>query len=240
MRILSFLSAALLLLAAGCATQKRVATLEGQGTRRAYAATFDQTWRAAIDAAQRGNLEIMNTDRSRGYIGARRTIQPHTLGENVGIWVREVAPAQTEVEVVSRQAGPPVLYVKNWENEIQRAIAANLTREFPAVGAAPRETIIERGDGSRTIIVPENRYGETIVVPEKRETIVVPESSDATRRALRRELEGLRTRQEAGQRALANEVDLTKREMLQREIDRLRDDLRVQEQRLRDLERDVR
>jgi hypothetical protein len=247
MRTVSILSAALAVLLIGCTTQKRVATLEGRGTKQIYSANFNQAWRAAVDAAQQGDLEIVSSDRSRGYIGARRTIQVHTFGENVGIWLREIAPTQTEVEVVSRQAGPPVASWRNWENEIQRAIAANLTRE--AVGAGPGATIIERGSGSSTIVVPErretivvpDRTRETIVVPESRDTVIVPETS-TTREALRdeqRRLEELRIKREAGERALANEVDETKREMLQREIDRLREDLRLQQRRLQDLEQQL-
>jgi hypothetical protein len=232
--------------------------MEGRGTKQVYRTSFDQAWRAAVDAAQAGDLEVVRSDRTSGYVAARRTLRAHTFGENVGIWVREVAPNQTEVEVVSRQAGPPVASWRNWENEIHRTIAAFLARD--AVGTAPRTTIIERGNGTSTIVVPEKR--ETIVVPESRDTIIVPETRSRetivvpearetltvpetrnTRDALREEqqrMEALRTRRDAGERALANEVDATKREMLQREIDRLREDQRVQERRLEDLERQLR
>jgi hypothetical protein len=129
-----------------------------------------------------------------------------------------MSPARTQVEVVSRQAGPPVAWLKNWENEIHRAIAANLTRE--AVGRAPSDV----------------RYESS--------TVIVPETSTTTRthESVRQEqelLDQLRLRQDTSQRALANEVDQTKREMLQREIDRLRQDIKLQEQRLRDLDRQL-
>lgn len=91
MKVFSVLSITALLVFAGCATQRRVAELRGHGTREYYSATFDQTWRAAIDAAQAHSLDVVTADRNRGYIGARRTIQPHTFGENVGIWVRQSA-----------------------------------------------------------------------------------------------------------------------------------------------------
>jgi len=233
MKILSSITgAALALLLMGCATEKRVTTLEGRGTKQMYTATYDQTWRATVDAAQRGNLQIMTADRYSGYIATRRGLPGSTLGENIGIWVREVSPLQTEVEVVSRQPDTPVAWLRKGENDIQRDVAVNLTREVPAVGRAPRETIIERGDGSSTIIIPESRRGETIIIPESsaaRETVAEQ----------RRQIEELRIRREAGQRALAAEVDETKREMLQRQMDRLREDLRVQEERLRSLEREL-
>jgi hypothetical protein len=115
--------------------------------------------------------------------------------ENIGIWVRTLSPAQTEVEVVDRQAGPPVLALVNREIEIQGDIAANLAREVPAVGAPPRSVVIEQGSPTTTT---------TIITTDKRE-VLTPE----------------------------------RRESLQRDVDRLRDDIQVQEQRLRDLEREL-
>jgi hypothetical protein len=211
--------------------------MEGRGTTQVYASSFDPVWRAAVDAAQQDGLEIITADRTTGYISARRTVRAHTLGENVGLWVRETSPGRTQVEVVSRQAGPPVAWVKNWENEIHRAIAANLTRE--AVGGAPRDVRIESSPGT-TVVVPERR--ETVVVPETQSTVIVPETSTRTHESVREQqdlIDQLRLRQDTSQRALANEVDETKREMLQREVNRLREDMKLQEQRLRDLERQL-
>ena len=244
MRVLSVLSIAALIVLTGCATQKRVSTMEGRGTTQIYSASFDQVWRAAVDAAQHDGLDIITADRTSGYISARRTIRAHTFGENVGLWIRETSPARTQVEVVSRQAGPPVAWLKNWEDEIHRAIAANLTRE--AVGRAPGDVRYESGPGSTTVIVPERR--ETVIVPETQSTVIVPETSTTTttttrtHESVRQEqelLDQLRLRQDTSHRALVNEADQTKREMLQREIDRLRQDIKLQEQRLRDLERQL-
>src|SRR5204862_4932931 len=101
------------ILLVGCATQKQVAASPGTGTKAVYTATFDQVWRASIDAAQRDGLQVTESDRNAGYIAARRTVRPHTFAENGGIWLRSKGnPAQTEVEVLSRQAGPPVAWIK--------------------------------------------------------------------------------------------------------------------------------
>jgi hypothetical protein len=236
MKILSVLTLVGVLLAAGCATQKRVSELQGRGTTQIYGASFEPVWRAAVDAVQQDGLEVITADRTSGYISARRTVRAHTFGENVGVWIRETAPANTQVEVVSRQVGPPVAWLKNWENEIHRSITANLTRE--AVGAAPRDVIIDRG-GAATVVVPEP--STTVVVPERRETVII--SEPATRHESMTEqqrlVEQLRLREDTGQRALANEVDETKREVLQREVTRLREEIKLQEQRLKDLEKQL-
>lgn len=129
------LTASILLAAAlitGCATQSQVAQMESRGKAQVFAAPYQQVWRAAIDAAQIGDLEVRTADTTRGYIAAKRNIRLHTMGENVGIWVKQVSPGETQVEVVSRQAGPPKFWFKNWEDEILNAVAVNLTREAAA------------------------------------------------------------------------------------------------------------
>jgi hypothetical protein len=121
------LSLAVLLLFNGCSTPHSVSQLRGQGTKSLYNAPYDRVWSAAVAAAQTGDLTILIADKANGFISAKRNIRPTTFGENVAIWVRGISPTQTEVEVVSRQAGPPVLTIRNWEHRILDSIAANLT-----------------------------------------------------------------------------------------------------------------
>src|SRR5688572_7323008 len=118
MKSLVLASVALALFVTGCSTSRSVSNLEGRGTKQTFNYPFDVVWRAAVDAAQLGDLEVLDANRASGYISARRTPQVHTFGENVGLWVRRLDPSRTEVEVVSRQAGPPVAWLKNWESEI--------------------------------------------------------------------------------------------------------------------------
>src|SRR3954469_3768606 len=96
-------AAVALLAMCGCSSTQ-VSHMEGRGTKAVYNAPFDATWRAAVDAAQQGDLTVLNADPSTGYISAKRGIHVESFGENVGIWVSRLAPTQTSVEVVSRQA----------------------------------------------------------------------------------------------------------------------------------------
>ena len=149
MRSIYFWGLALILSVTGCATQRQVANMQGHGSKQTFTASFDPTWRAAVDAVQQNGLSIVSVDRTRGFIGARRTVRPHTLGENVGVWVSPISPTETAVEVVSRQAGPPVLWLKNWEHELLTSVAANLSREYPtAVGSAPAESYSTTGSST--------------------------------------------------------------------------------------------
>lgn len=197
----------------GCATQRRVAESPGSGTKAVYTAPFDQVWNASLNAAAQDGLQVTSSDRNAGYIAARRSVRLHTLGENVGIWVRSAGnTAQTEVEVLSRQAGPPVAWVKNWENEIHRIIAANLAREATAYGRAPTGVYVEPG------------------------TVVVPRETAVEREQLRL-VDALRAERTRREQELRTETDVSRREAINRQLSTLDNDIRTEERRLGDLQR---
>jgi hypothetical protein len=191
----------------GCSTTSSVSQKQGKGTRQVYRAPFDHVWRAAVDAAQIGNLEILNANREQGYIAAKRGVQKETFGENVGLWITRISPTETQVEVVSRQAGPPVLWLKNWENEILRSIEANLTRE--AVGSG--------GTGATS--------GE-----------IRGSSREEMRRDARQRITELRRLEQEKEDALAGEQSSERRTQIQGDIERLRSERRVLEDYLLDSE----
>jgi hypothetical protein len=239
MKCLMVASLAAALLVVGCSSPKSVSTLEGKGTQQVFDYSYDTVWRAAVDAAQQGELQVLNADRERGFISARRGVQVETFGENVGIWVKSMSPTRTQVEVASRQAGPPVMWLKNWENEILRAVAANVTRE--AVGGTGSATQIYRD--STTVVSPPSERTTVVIPSEPREstTIVVPEprTSIDVRRETELRLEELRRQQREHETALARAESEQRREEIRKEIDRLRAELRAQEQRLSELEKEV-
>jgi hypothetical protein len=201
---------ALALLTAGCATSRQVSTMQGKGTKHVFRAPYDQVWRASVDAAQMGELEVVNADRSRGYISSKRGLQVETFGENVGIWVTSLSPTETQVEVISRQAGPPKFWLKNWEDEILRTIEANLTREaVAAMGGTP--------------------------VPS--DTITGTRAREETRQELERRLAELRKDEEMKHDQLVREQSTRDRQQLQREVDEMRSELRRLQDRLEAEER---
>ena len=214
--IISGLSLALVILASGCSTTKTISTMEGRGTKQTFNAPYDSVWRAAVDAGQQGDLSVLQADREHGYISAKRGVRLHTFGENIAIWVRSLSPNTTEVEVVSRQAGPPVAWLKNWENEILRAVTANLSKEIPAVGAPA----VDRG-----VI-----YNDPTLL----------RGSDTLRLDTERRLTELRTQEKLRQEELEREQDIQRRSQLRTEIERVREELRKLENRLLDLEAEER
>src|SRR5436189_2850149 len=93
----------------GCASMShQVTQQQGHGKKQAFAAPFEQTWRAAIDAVYANHLTVLNTNLSRdgGFISAQRGLNFTSVGENVGIWVTPASPTETSVEIVSRQKVP--------------------------------------------------------------------------------------------------------------------------------------
>jgi hypothetical protein len=199
---------ALAFVACGCSTTGSVAQKQGKGTKQVYRAPFDQVWRAAVDASQIGDLEILKANRDQGYISAKRGVQKETFGENVGVWVTRVSPTETQVEVVSRQAGPPVFWLKNWEHEILRTIEANLTREAVGSGGTSPVTGELKGTSSR----------------------------EQMRQDAQRRIEDLRRQEQQKEDALASEQSLERRSEIQSDIEKLRSERRVLEEYLLDLE----
>ena len=247
---------ALLLGTTGCYTSRYAQNGRKNATQQTFATSFDPAWRAAVDAAQMGDLAIVSANRSTGYIHARRTIQPHTFGEDVGMWVTALSPNQTRVEVVSRQAGPPVLWMKNWEKDILNAVAANLTREVPtATGGIGASSYSTTGSGASVTVSP----GSTVTVTPQGTTVApsptipsatvpgttVPTapivSPTAQTRAdyiaeQQRQLDDLRRQEDLRLKELEREKDITQREKLTTEIERLRGQLRTIADRIAELE----
>ncbi len=238
--LLSSMTAAAVIAFCGCSTPGTVSTMEGKGNRVVYNAAFDPTWRAAVDAAQTGDLEVISADPATGYISAKRGIKFQTFGENVGIWVTRAGPTQTAVEVVSKQAGPPVLSFKNWERGIQQAIAANLTREgiggVPVTGGSvygtsatvPVVVAPPAGVAVPSTIAP----GSTVVTPVPSSTITVDT------RDTQAELQRLQNQQLAREEELQREQDAKRRAEIQDDIDSLKRDMKKLQQRLNQLQQE--
>jgi len=196
------------------------------GAKRVFGFPYNRVWRAALDAAQQGDLEVLSADRTRGYISVRNGARLDTTGENYGVTVRSLGPQGTEVEVVSRQPSVVGAAFKDWENEIIRSVGSNLTRGSAAVG----------GTGSGAQIFNEiniDRNGAT-VAPE-----TAAQRLDALRDA-ERLIGELRERQRAREAELRPETDEERRAKLRAEIERLRLELQAQEDRLREIGKDRR
>ncbi len=133
--ILLFTSVSLVL-ATGCATQKRVADMEGRSSHVVFRASPEQAWTAALAAAQTNGLHVAVTNISKGYIGASSGPNPAGFGDNVGIWVHGITPTLVSVDVVSKHAGPTLMVMRNWEDPVLHTMAADVPRADVPLGEA--------------------------------------------------------------------------------------------------------
>lgn len=130
MKTLCILIATALL--AGCATSESVNKLEGKGVKRTFPAAYEKVWPAAVSACRHGELSIEKLEPERGFIGAKTGVRMESWGEHVAVWVRKVDAMNTEVEVVSRLAGPHGLWKYDWSDPILNDIAIDLGQPLQA------------------------------------------------------------------------------------------------------------
>jgi hypothetical protein len=218
----------------GCANPNRrsIAKSEASATKRVFNAPYNTVWRAAVDAAQQGDLDVVTADRPRGYIGVRSGAASK---ENVGVWVRSLGPSGTEVEVSGR---PGMKSSRAWAGEMMDAIAFNVARGPAAVGGTGPQVYIENH------VAPES----TTVIPELRDSAAksAPQNSLSNSRGLEklreveRRIADLRQRQSEREAELRPEQDENRRDEIRAEIERLREQLRIQEERLKELDRNPR
>jgi len=231
MKAVVWIGLAVVLFLTGCASNRSPGS-QTKASKRVFNAPYNTVWRAAVDAAQQGDLDIVTADRPRGYIGVR---SGPASKENVGVWVRSLGPSGTEVEVVGR---PGAKAATAWENEMMDAITSNIAHGPAAVGGTGTQVYIQNH------VAPES----TTVLPEVREpgAKTPSENNLATRRGLEklREVEqrvaALRQKQREQEAELGPEQDSARRDEIRAEIERLREELRIQEQRLQELENDSR
>ena len=162
------------------------------------------------------------------------------------MWKIEQGTVIWRVEVISRQAGPPVLWLKNWERDILNAVAANLTREAPtATGATGASSYTTTGSGTSVTVPP----GTSVTTPSGTSVTVAPPGTPSTTLVTpapkttadyiaeqQRKLDDLRREEDLRLKELEREKDVTQREKLTAEIERLRGELRTITDRIAQLE----
>jgi len=215
----------------GCATSRQVAQRQGHGKRQVFAAPFEQTWRAAIDAAYANRLTILTTNLNRegGFISAQRGLNLTSVGQNVGIWVTPASPAETFVEIVSRQK-LPLGWPKNWESSVLLSVSAELG-QTPVQRLASQSNQNQNFQSSAT--APPESAGASGNFAD-RVTATSPSMPGKSKSALELEKrrEELRAYQVLRAEELRLETDAARRQRLQSELDYLNTELTSVEGRL--------
>jgi hypothetical protein len=142
-RVLLVMAGALaVVLNTGCTTLADARQAKGTGTARVFDAPADAVWREMPRAVKDVGLEFVGDNRGDGYALAQRGITAFSYGENVAIFIEEVARnLRTRVEVVSKKTLETNIFAPNWEVELldrvgQRLAALAVEASKPV--AAPR------------------------------------------------------------------------------------------------------
>ncbi len=111
---------------AGCTTLHDATSARGTGVSRTFERPFDSVWDAALLAVSESKLDLVASQRDRGEILAQRGMSAFSYGENVAIFVTEIATDSTTVEVVSKRALATNVIAKNWTSELLNTIEQSL------------------------------------------------------------------------------------------------------------------
>ena len=208
----------------GCSTPEKVAKMQGQGPAQIYPAPYEKTWKAAVDSAWDLGLTVLRVYPEQGFISTKRGMSGTTFGEDVGIWLKEAGPGKTQVEIVSRQKGIPVLQVKNWEESLFRSIGEHVGAPPVAQGTAPGSSSVVQAS-SQSKFPP---YADVMSTqppkvqsppPVKHPAAKAPVAEQAI---LREKLKGYLAGRED---ELKKETDPARRKFIEYEMDYLREEL---------------
>ena len=215
----------------GCSTPEKVARLEGQGPVRIYNAPYAKTWKAAVDSAWNVGLTVLRVYPEQGFISAKRGMSATSFGEDVAIWLKEAGPGRTQVEVVSRQKGVPMLEIKHWEETMFQTINQEIGGNAMAQGSAPGvsgQTRSSLSDSTYVSGLPVQVSLPTVQAAPvtKPFRIKNPEPDEVVLH------QKLQTHLESREQELKKESDPARRKLLESEIDYLRDEVSAVESRI--------
>lgn len=112
----------------GCSTLADARKAEGEGIKKTYQATFNQTWDASLAALSKLNLGVASENQQQGYILAQRGISAFSYGENIALFVKKQTDTSCTVEVVSKKVIATNVFATDWTEDIHREIARNLLK----------------------------------------------------------------------------------------------------------------
>ena len=111
----------------GCSTLADARAGKGTGTARVFDASADAVWTEMPAVVKDVGLDLAGENRQQGYLLAQRGITPFSYGENVAIFIDEVAKtSRTRVEIVSKKAMATNVFAPDWGDEILDKLAKKL------------------------------------------------------------------------------------------------------------------
>jgi uncharacterized lipoprotein len=105
-------------LISGCSTLADTKKSEGVGKRVTYSKSMDEVWPLAILSLNDVGLDVIEENKSQGYVLAKKGMSAFSYGENVAIFVKKIDNSNTSVEVVSKRVLATTVFAKDWTDEI--------------------------------------------------------------------------------------------------------------------------
>jgi hypothetical protein len=109
-----------------CATTESVKEAQGQGRKQIFPQRFDAAYDAALAAAQKHRIDVIEQDRATGRIVLSHGLSLWSWGERIAIFLRRVSPTVTEVEIVSKPVLAPLNFPSDWESKLMFEIGEQL------------------------------------------------------------------------------------------------------------------
>lgn len=100
----------------GCASTETVKESEGQGISRTYPYPYDAVYDATISAAKSQELEIVETEKTKGRLIFKHGVTLWSWGENIAVFIKPLSPNSTEVEIVSEPVMAPFNIPPDWQH----------------------------------------------------------------------------------------------------------------------------
>jgi len=112
----------------GCATLSTVREAQGTGTAKVYFLSLSDLAPKARKALGTLGLQIVETETSEDgrkiSILAEKGLSTFSYGERVAVFLTEVGPQQTKVEVVSKKVLATNIFAKTWTADIFNTLDA--------------------------------------------------------------------------------------------------------------------
>ena len=115
-------------LMSGCSTLADTKKSEGVGKRVTYSKSMDEVWPLAILSLNDVGLDVIEENKSQGYVLAKKGMSAFSYGENVAIFVKKVDNSNTSVEVVSKRVLATTVFAKDWTDEIFMKLNARIKK----------------------------------------------------------------------------------------------------------------
>lgn len=117
----------------GCATPsvESVKQAQGKGVKRTFRQPYEAVYEAAIAAAAKRKLELIEQDKAAGRIVLSSSGSRTSFGERIAVFVTRNNERSTTVEVVSKAAGGMFAFPPDWAALLFGDIDQELTVRRP-------------------------------------------------------------------------------------------------------------